>query len=160
MKKTTMTLILFSFLLFIGSLGVSASGGLTSLQLRAQAHEKAVELRENRLENKLIWANNVELRTQIKLTLKDIKDNDIVLEDSVKTQLAELTATLKTKYALLKETKGDIRALTDGIKALIEAKDWASLKTTYESILAIQLTRNSLLSDINAVLNQIIDVLP
>lgn len=160
MKKTTMTLILFIFLLFIGSLSVSASGGLTSLQLRAQAHEKAVELRENRLENKLIWAKNVELRTQIKLTLKDIKDNDIVLEDSIKTQLAALTATLKTKYALLKETKGDIRALTDGIKALIEAKDWASLKTTYESILAIQLTRNNLLSDINAILNQIIDVLP
>jgi len=160
MKKTTITLIIFSFLLIIGSLGVSASGGLTSLQLRAQAHEKAVELRENRLENKLIWAKNVELRTQIRLTLKDIKDDGIVLEDSVKTQLADLTAILKTKYALLKETKGDIRALTDGIKALIEAKDWTSLKTTYESILAIQLTRNNLLSDINAVLSQIIDVLP
>lgn len=160
MKKTTITLILFSIFLLIGSLGVSASAGLSSLQLRAQAHEKAVELRENRQENKLIWARNVELRTQIKLTLKNIKDNDIVLEDSVKIQLADLKSALKAKYTLLKETKGDIRALTEGIKALIEAKDWATLKTTYESILAIQHTRNSLLSDINTVLNQIIDVLP
>lgn len=160
MKKPTITLILFSIFLLIGSLGVSASAGLSSLQLRAQAHEKAVELRENRQENKLIWARNVELRTQIKLSLKNIKDNDIVLEDSVKIQLADLKSALKAKYTLLKETKGDIRALTEGIKALIEAKDWVTLKTTYESILAIQHTRNSLLSDINTVLNQIIDVLP
>jgi len=160
MKKTTIIVIAISFFLMIGALSVSAAGGLTNLQLRASAHEKAVELRENRLENKLIWAENVELRTQIKLKLIAIKENETVLEDSVKTQLADLTAQLKTKYAALKETKGDIKALTDGVKALIEAKDWAALKTTYESILAIQLTRNGLLNEINDLLTQVNDLLP
>ncbi len=160
MKKTTITFIAFALFLMIGALSVSATGGLTALQLRAQAHEKAVEIRENRLENKLIWAENVELRTQIKLKLIDIKENETVLEESIKTQLTDLTAQLKTKYAELKETKGDIKTLADGVKALIEAKDWAALKTTYESIIAIQLVRFELLTDINDLLTQINNLLP
>ncbi len=160
MKKTTITLIAFCICLMIGILNVSASGGLTALQLRASAHEKAVELRENRLENKQIWAENVELRTQIKLKLSAIKENDTVLEESVKTQLTDLTSQLKAKYAALKETKGDIKVLADGVKALIEAKDWVALKTTYESLLAIQLTRNGLLTEINNLLTQINNLLP
>lgn len=160
MKKTTITLIAISFFLLIGALSVSATGPLTNLQQRAEAHEKAVELRENRLENKLIWAQNVQLRTQIKLKLMTIKENETVIEESIKTQLTTLSATLKTKFEALKDTKGDIKALTDGVKALIEAKDWTALKTTYESILAIQITRNTLLNDINDLLTQINDLLP
>jgi len=160
MKKTKLTLIAFSIFLLIGALSVSATGGLTALELRAQAREAASEVRENRLENKLIWAQNVELRTQIKLKLIDIKENEVVLEESVKTQLTELKTQLQAKYTALSDTKGDIKALADGIKALIEAKDWTTLKTTYDSILAIQETRYALLTDINGLLTQVNDLLP
>lgn len=160
MKKTTITLVAISIFILIGTLGVSAISGLTSIESRAEAREKAVELRVNRLENRLIWAENVELRTEIKLKLIDIKKNEIVIEESIKTQLTELTATLKTKYAALKETKGDIKVLTDGVKALIEAKDWVALEAVYESIRAIQLERNTLLTDINELLTQVKALLP
>lgn len=160
MKKSTLTVLAISIFLLIGTLTVSASGGLSNLELRVQAREKATEVRENRLENKLIWAQNAELRTQIKLKLITIKEDEIVLDESVKTQLTELTAQLKTKYEAMSETKGDIKTLADGIKALIEAKDWVTLKTTYESIIAIQETRNDLLTDINGLLTQINDLLP
>ncbi|KAF0226980.1 MAG: hypothetical protein FD133_562 [Erysipelotrichaceae bacterium] len=160
MKKTTITLIAISIFILIGTLGVSATSGLTSIKSRAEAREKAVELRVNKLENRLIWAENVELRTEIKLKLIDIKKNEIVIEESIKTQLTELTATLKTKYAALKETKGDIKTLTDGVKALIEAKDWVALEAVYERIRAIQHERNTLLTDINELLTQVKDLLP
>lgn len=160
MKKSTLTVLAISIFLLIGTLTVSATGGLSNLELRAQAREMATEVRENRLENKLIWAQNAELRTQIKLKLITIKEDEIVLDESVKTQLTELTAQLKTKYEAMSETKGDIKTLADGIKALIEAKDWVTLKTTYESIIAIQETRNDLLTDINGLLTQINDLLP
>jgi len=160
MNKTKLTLIAFSIFLLIGALSVSATGGLAALELRALAREAAAEVREHRLENKLIWAQNVELRTQIKLKLIDIKENDVVLEESVKTQLSELKTQLQAKYTALSDTKGDIHALTDGIKALIEAKDWPTLKTTYDRILAIQETRYDLLTDINGLLTQINDLLP
>jgi len=160
MKKTTITLIAISIFLLLGTLGVSATGGLTTLEQRASAHEKAVEIRSNRLENKLIWAQNAELRTQIKLKLIDIKENEIVIEEDIKTQLAELTATLKTKYASLKETKGDVKALADGVKALIEAKDWDTLNDVYEDIVEIQLLRNTLLTEINELLTEVKALLP
>jgi len=159
MKKITLTLLSITLFLLVGALSVSAVGESNN-PLRADARAKVVELRENRLENKLIWASNVELRTQIKLKLIDIKNNEIILDESIKTQLTTLTTDLKAKYTLLKDTKGDIQALSSGIKALIEAKDWATLKTTYESIIAIQLTRNGLLNEINDLLTQINSLLP
>lgn len=159
MKKITLSLLSITLFLLVGALSVSALGESNN-PLRADAHAKVVELRENRLENKLIWASNVELRTQIKLKLIEIKNSETVLEESLKTQLQSLSTDLKAKYAALKDTKGDIQALSSGIKALIEAKDWATLKTTYEAIIAIQLTRNGLLNEINDLLTQINSLLP
>jgi hypothetical protein len=159
MKKITLSLISITLFLLIGALSVSALGEANN-PLRADARAKVVELRENRLENKLIWASNVELRTQIKLKLIDIKNNEIILDESIKTQLTTLTTVLKAKYTALKDTKGDIQALSSGIKALIETKDWATLKTTYEAIIAIQLTRNGLLHEINDLLTQVNNLLP
>jgi hypothetical protein len=159
MKKITLTLLSITLFLLVGTLSVSALGE-TNNPLRADAHAKVVELRENRLENKLIWASNVELRTQIKLKLIDIKNNEIILDESIKTQLTTLTTDLKAKYTALKDTQGDIQALSSGIKALIEAKDWTTLKTTYEAIIAIQLTRNGLLHEINILSTQINSLLP
>jgi len=159
MKKITLSLLSITLFLLIGALSVSAVGE-TNNPLRAEARAKAVELRENRLENKLIWSSNVELRTQIKLKLIDIKNNETILDESIKAQLTTLRTDLKAKYIALEDTKGDIQALTSGIKALIEAKDWASLKTTYEAIIVIQLNRNDLLQDINDLLTQINNLLP
>jgi hypothetical protein len=159
MKKITLSLLSITLFLLVGALSVSALGESNN-PLRADAHAKVVELRENRLENKLIWASNVELRTQIKLKLIEIKNSETVLEESLKTQLQSLSTDLKAKYAALKDTKGDIQALSTGIKALIEAKDWATLKTTYEAIIYIQLTRNGLLNEINDLLTQINSLLP
>ena len=160
MKKITLSLLSIGLFLLIGALSVSAVGDTNNLQLRAAAREKVVELKENRLENKLIWASNVQLRTEIKVKLTQLKENEIVLEDSVKAQLKTLHTELKAIYTTLKDTKGDIQALSSGIKALIEAKDWATLKTTYETIIAIQHNRNTLLQEINTKLTQIKDLLP
>jgi hypothetical protein len=159
MKKITLSLLSITLFLLVGALSVSAIGESNN-SVRADAHAKVVELRENRLENKLIWSSNVELRTQIKLKLIEIKNNETVLEESIKTQLQTIRTDLKAKYTALKDTKGDIQALSSGIKALIEAKDWATLKTTYEAIIAIQLTRNGLLNEINDLLTQINSLLP
>lgn len=160
MKKITLSLLSIGLFLLIGALSVSAVGDSNNLQLRAAAREKVVELKENKLENKLIWASNVQLRTEIIVKLTQLKENDTVLEDSVKAQLKTLHTELKAIYTTLKDTKGDIQALSSGIKALIEAKDWVTLKSTYESIIAIQLNRNTLLQEINTKLTQIKDLLP
>jgi len=157
MRKITLVL-LVCFSLLTAALPVSATGSL--LQLRLEAREKALEIRSNRLENKTIWVANATLRTQIKLRLVSIKEAGTVIDETVLLQIKALTATLKTKYAALKDTKGSIQTLVEGIPGLIESKDWATLKTTYLSILAIQTNRNALLTEINGLLTQIKDLLP
>lgn len=156
--KKILTLIVISLCLLAGSLTVTATGGV--IEARLLAKEKALEVRANKVENQTLWIANATLRTEIKLKLVDIKENGTVLEESVVTQIKTLTETLKTKYAAMKDTKGDIQALTATVPALIQAKDWAALKTTYESLLAIQENRNALLTDINGLLTQINDLLP
>lgn len=156
--KRIITLMMIGFSLLAFALPVHASGSL--LETRLLVKEKALVVRANKVENQTLWIANVTLRTQIKLKLVEIKEDGTILEEGVLTEIKDLTATLKIKYTALKDTKGDIQALTEGIKALIEAKDWATLKTTYESILAIQENRNGLLTDINALLTQINDLLP
>lgn len=156
--KKILTLIVISLCLLAGSLTVTATEGV--IEARLLAKEKALEVRANKVENQTLWIANATLRTEIKLKLVDIKENGTVLEESVVTQIKTLTETLKTKYAAMKDTKGDIQALTATVPALIQAKDWAALKTTYESLLAIQENRNALLTDINGLLTQINDLLP
>lgn len=128
--------------------------------LRSTVHEKVVTIRTNRLENKVIWAQNRELRASIKLELIELKESGVVLDESLKTQLKELTAQLKTKYASLKETSGEIRELTVGIKDLIKARDTEALDDIYAQVIDIQLLRSELLSEINALLSEISSLIP
>ncbi|MHC1734975.1 MAG: hypothetical protein AB9921_04805 [Erysipelotrichaceae bacterium] len=128
--------------------------------LRSTVHEKVVTIRTNRLENKVIWAQNQELRASIKLELIELKESGVVLDENLKTQLKELTEQLKTKYASLKETSGEIRELTVGIKDLIKARDTEALDDIYAQVIDIQLLRSELLSEINALLSEISSLIP
>lgn len=128
--------------------------------LRSTVHEKVVTIRTNRLENKVIWAQNQELRASIKLKLTELRESGVVLDENLKTQLKELTEQLKTKYASLKETSGEIRELTVGIKDLIKARDTEALDEIYAQVIDIQLLRSELLSEINALLSEISSLIP
>ena len=159
MKKALIS-VMTVVLLMLGGLGVGATSGLSALELRAAAHAKALEVRENKLENRLIWAENVQLRTEIRLRVMAIREQDLVLEDSVVEDVKALTETLKATYAELKATEGSIKAYSDEVKALIEARDWEGLENIYDQVVAIQLTRNALLEEINTLLTQIVALLP
>ncbi|HAO60985.1 MAG TPA: hypothetical protein DCQ90_03360 [Erysipelotrichaceae bacterium] len=128
--------------------------------LRSSVHDKVVTIRTNRLENKVIWAQNQELRAGIKLELNELRESGVVLDENLKIQLKGLTEQLKTKYASLKETSGDIRELTVGIKELIKARDTEALDDIYAQVIDIQLVRSELLSEINALLSEISSLIP
>jgi hypothetical protein len=159
MKKILM-LMMTVVLLVLSGTGVLATSRPTALEWRAAAHEKALEVRENKLENRLIWAENVQLRTEIRLRVMAIREQEVVLEETLVSDIKALTETLKATYAELKATQGTIKAYSDEVKALIEARDWEGLETVYDQIVLIQVNRNALLEEINTLLTQLLALLP
>jgi len=127
--------------------------------VRAGIQESVSIIRQNKLENQLIWSDNSNLRAQLKLALIELRESDVEVDEALKTQLKTLGESLKQKYQLLNETSGDIKELTVQIKDLIKAKDTDALNLIYAQIIDIQLNRNLLLTEINILLSEMISLL-
>jgi len=127
--------------------------------VRLSLNENVSIIRQNKLENQLIWSENSNLRAQVKLALKDLRESDGVIDGALKIQLKSYGDSLKLKYQALNDTTGDIRELTIQIKDLIKAKDTDALNVIYAQIIDIQFVRNGLLSEINVLLSEIIALL-
>lgn|GEM_PF-4939107 len=127
--------------------------------VRAGIQENVSIMRQNKLENQLIWSDNSNLRAQLKLALKALRESDVEVDETLKTQLKTLGESLKQKYQLLNATSGDIKELTVQIKDLVKAKDTDALNLIYAQIIDIQLNRNSLLTEINILLSEMMSLL-
>lgn len=126
--------------------------------IRSNINEKITSIRENKLDNQLIWSENSNLRAQVKLKLIEIRESKIAISDETLNKIKDLNEDLKNNYQDLYQTNGDIHELTIQINDLVKSKDKEGLNSLYNQIIDIQLYRNELLSRINSILTEILDL--
>lgn len=126
---------------------------------KAAIHEKKAIVQAAADENKLIRQATAETRAQIKLILGEIKASGTPLDEATKEALNVLRLQVSEKADALEATKGAIKAYMDENRALLKSLDYTVLDTIFADVAAIQSTRNVLLTEINALVNQMLTLL-
>lgn len=126
---------------------------------KAAIQEKKAIVQAAADENKLIRQATAETRAQIKLILSEIKASGTPLDETTKESLNALRLQVSEKVEALTATKGAIKAYMDENRVLLKSLDYTVLDTIFADVAAIQSTRNALLTEINALVNQMLTLL-
>ena len=126
---------------------------------KAAIQEKKAIVQAAADENKLIRQATAETRAQIKLILGEIKASGTPLDETTKEALNVLRLQISEKVEALSATKGAIKTYMDENRALLKSLDYTVLDTIYAEVAAIQSTRNALITEINALVNQMLTLL-
>lgn len=114
------------------------------------------QTREMSLECK---AEHIQLSTQLRTTLRDMKANGTTLSEETLTALAALKTQLQTKRDELAATNGNIEALMVTFRELKQAGNLEAASAILDQVLAIQQTRLQLQTDVCAIIQQMINLL-
>lgn len=129
------------------------------LAFKGVLNTKREELKANRDNNKKILSLNKDLRGSIRLEIKRIRDNKINVDSTVITSVNDKIKEVKNIISVLANTNGKITSLLNQNKDLIRNKDYVQMDIIYSEISEIQKARNNNLLYVNALLNDILNML-
>lgn len=130
---------------------------------RAAAREELAGLREGMRQNsRANLEENKEintLRKEIATRLRAIKAEGGTLSEAQLTEIKNLNAEAKEIHQALKDLRVDLRTLAEENRENIEAKDYAAAESVLLEISELQEQRGQQLSELKAVLEQILSVI-
>jgi hypothetical protein len=152
----------------IGQGGSGAQGGRAGLnsaekgaQLNARARVMSClsVMAQNRAAVLGCKSENVQLGNQLRTMLQEMKANGSTLPEETLATLNELKAQMQLKRDELAATRGDIDALMTTYREYKQAGDLENAAAILDQVIAVQQTRITLTTQINAILQQMIDLL-
>jgi len=110
-------------------------------------------------ESLAIRVDNVKLRGDLRNSLGKIKDEGIALPAQTKLELDAAMAEIKVLTDKIKETNGQIKDTLQENKGFIKNKDYVSMETAFDEVIAVQKFRNESLTQINTILKDMVTLL-
>jgi len=120
---------------------------------------KREELLTLKSESLAIRVDNVKLRGDLRNSLGKIKDEGIALPAQTKLELDAAMAEIKVLTDKIKETNGQIKDTLQENKGFIKNKDYVSMETAFDEVIAVQKFRNESLTQINTILKDMVTLL-
>ena len=113
----------------------------------------------NKGDNLTALAEFAQLRLTLLQTLQSLKSSNQKLSDDTKTQLKSYNAQIKEIAGTIKDTKGQNKTLAEQNKINIANKDETAINDTFIQISAIQTGRYDQIIQMNAILQQMNELL-
>ena len=113
----------------------------------------------NKGDNLTALAEFAQLRLTLLQTLQSLKSSNQKLSDDTKTQLKSYNAQIKVIAGAIKDTKGQNKTLAEQNKINIANKDETAINDTFIQISAIQTGRYDQIIQMNAILQQMNELL-
>lgn len=113
----------------------------------------------NKGNNLTALAEFAQLRLTLLQTLQSLKSSNQKLSDDTKTQLKSYNAQIKVIAGAIKDTKGQNKTLAEQNKINIANKDETAINDTFIQISAIQTGRYDQIIQMNAILQQMNELL-
>lgn len=117
------------------------------------------QVRENSLQIRLLSAENSDLRQECREKIRAIKDQGGTISEETLSQLKELLDQTQTVYGQLAETTGDVREQMLEFRLNKMDKEYDAMLANLQSILQVQETRMELKTQLDDLLQQMVDML-
>lgn len=108
----------------------------------------------NRDENLKLEEENKELRLSLASAIKAIKESGTQLPEETLATLKADNEQIQSLWNDIKDTKGQIKTITQENKTAVKNKDYATIDANFQKIYTIQAWRNDQLKEINTILQQ------
>lgn len=131
----------------IGTLGAARNS------IRADVLKLREKIRKSRLLNERLRLENRSLRNELRLKLAEAGKP---LPPETLESLQARRRAIQALADALAETRGDIRAIRDTFPTMQEQRDWSGLGDACDRIIAIQAFRFDKLTQINALLKEMV----
>lgn len=142
-----------------GTGGLSAEAKGAMLAARNRIGDCLGTMTQNRamvLENK---EEHIQLATQLRTTLRALKESGATLTEDTLAALTALKTQLQTYRDELAATSGDVEALMVTYRELRQAGNLEAAAAILDQVIAVQQTRLQLQTNINALIQQMINLL-
>lgn len=149
-----------------GSQNGSAQNGALSPEERGtklQARERIMQclgtMTQNRSQILSLKDNNLQLASQLRIMLQQLKDSGTTLSEEALAELQALKTQLADLRTQLADTKGQIEALMETYRDYKQAGDLESAEAVLIQVMTIQEARIALSTAIGDITQQILDIL-
>lgn len=128
-------------------------------EYRSILHSKRTEMLELRKTSNRLHADNSKLMGALRSSLMTMEEKDIVLSEADQLALDGCRTSIKDLTANIRETKGQIHEILVENRQNILNKDYVAMELAFDEIYAIQQYRNDSLTQINTLMQEIIQLL-
>lgn len=141
-----------------GNAGTTSAENGAQLNARARVMTSLSVMAQNRGAVLGCKTENIQLGNQMRTMLQEMKANGTTLSEETLASLIALKAQLKLKHDELAATRGDIDALMATYREYKQEGDLENAAAILDQVITIQQSRITLTTQINVLLQQMIDL--